>query len=84
MARVAALLKRTALCAAARERIASLTGDAWLSHLDSGADEPLFAEGVGRQLPELTYGRDDREFSPEQAREIISVARRWIREHRAS
>ena len=84
MARVAALIKRTALCAAPRETVASLTGGAWLRYLDHGVDEHRFAEGAGRQLPDLTYGRGGREVSPEQAREIVSLARRWIQEHRTT
>jgi hypothetical protein len=84
MAGVAALLKRTALCAAPREAVASITGETWLGYLDRGTEEAPFTLGAGRRLPELTYRDDSREFSPEQAREIVSVARRWIREHRAS
>lgn len=79
--RVASLIKRTALCTAPRESVAPLSGEAWLRYLDRGA---RFTEGAGRRLPQLTYGPGGREVSPDQAREIVSLARRWIREHPAS
>lgn len=84
MARVAALIKRTALCTAPRETVAALSGETWLRYLDRGTEGAPFTQGAGRWLPALTYRDDDREVSPEQAREVVSVARRWIRGHRTS
>ena len=84
MARVAALIKRTALCTAPRATVASLSGETWLRYLDQLIEEAPFTRGLGRLLPELTYRGDARDVSPEEAREIVSLARRWIREHRAT
>jgi hypothetical protein len=58
-ARIAAmseLLRR-----AVRERdpqAATLTGDAWLAHLDAGRRSPVFAAGLGRSLLEDGFRRE--------------------------
>ncbi len=53
------LLRRTMLAYAPRASVAGLTGEAWLEWLDSGLDQPLFADGPGRVLIDLPYRDPD-------------------------
>lgn len=49
------LLRRTLLAYAPRGEVAGLTGDGWLTWLDRGLDEPVFARGAGRLISSLPY-----------------------------
>lgn len=61
------LLRRALLAYAPRKVVAGLTGDQWLTWLDQGLDEAVFAKGHGRLLGSLPYR------SPEQTTESVDV-----------
>ena len=79
--RLAVLVRRTALAAFPRKRIAPLAGPAWLAFLDSTYDGSEFAEGPGRLLASAPYQR----IAPDggEVRSLAAVVRRWIGEHHA-
>lgn len=80
---LAELVKRTALAAWPRSRIAALTGSDWVRFLDaSGSHE----EGLARLLDDLEYCGDERLAAalPSTADEAIAGARRWIETHHVS
>jgi uncharacterized protein DUF4381 len=49
------LIKRVALSAYPRERVASLTGEEWLAFLDQTGHTDAFTIGAGRWLARLAY-----------------------------
>lgn len=49
------LLRRGLLAYAPRKMVAGLTGDAWLSWLDRGLEQPVFTSGAGRLIGTLPY-----------------------------
>lgn len=73
---IAALLKRTALAAWPRVRVASLTGAEWASWLRASAPRARLTEAVSRLLAELAY----LPTTPPGAKD---AARDWIRRHDA-
>jgi hypothetical protein len=74
---IAELVKRTALAAYPRERVASLHGHDWAEFLrDSTDNDRTVADGAER-LANAAYRPDS------VAEELVEPARRWIREHRA-
>lgn len=77
------LLKRVALVAYPRTEVAELAGDAWLGFLDGTLGSTDFTRGVGSWLPQLAYdpGSTDR-MSATEASDLVTLARRWIRDHR--
>jgi len=78
------LLKRTALAAYPRERVASLSSDAWLAFLDETAATPAFAAGPGKLLGELAYDPTlARRMSAADSDALLAAATTWIRHHRA-
>lgn len=79
LAEMSALLKRTAITAFSRERVASLTGAAWYAFLDRTADT-YFNEGLGTELDAALYGSACPEAP--RIRELEGQVRRWIRKHR--
>jgi len=52
---LSALLKRVCLAEFPRDRIASLSGQAWLEFLDQTGGTDLFTQGDGRGLLDLSY-----------------------------
>ncbi len=80
LARLPELVKQTALAFRSRAEVAALSGEPWLHFLDASYGGTGFAQGPGRVLPALAYGRPG-EVSEEAARELIGLIRRWIREH---
>ncbi len=75
------LLKATALRAYPRDRVAGLSGEPWLAFLDSRYKGPSFRkDGL---LLSVAY-RDPAawDFSKERGDALITMARRWIKEHR--
>ena len=73
------LLRRTALAEFPREKIAPLSGAAWLSFLDKTYDGQEFSRGAGRAFALAPY-------APTPAGDIAPLAelvRRWIRTHHA-
>ena len=76
-AEIAILLKRTALCAYPRERVASLSGREWAAFLSASAnDDPIVGDAANR-IAAAAYrpGID--------GQTLVAPARRWIRVHRA-
>ena len=77
------LLKRVALAAYPRRRVAELTGEAWLGFLDGTLATTDFTRGVGRWLPRLAYEPDSTSaLSDTEKKELFALARRWVRGHR--
>ena len=81
VAEVAALLRRTALCAYPRRRVVALTGEAWLEFLDATGGGAGFTEGEGRQLLTAAY-RSTPDLGAIQIAEILRLAESWVRTHR--
>jgi hypothetical protein len=80
-----ALLKATALHAYPRHEIAALSGVHWLAFLDQHYSGPSFRQGVGRQLLNIAYQPDCRwQLSPQEARHLIHMCRRWLGKHRVA
>lgn len=75
---LASLVRRTALAAFPRDKVASLTGREWLAFLDRTADTRVFSEGAGRALEDMAY-----RSTPEDIRPLIGAVRHWIRAHHA-
>lgn len=76
VALIAELLKRTALVAYPRARVASLTGRAWVDWLAETGGQPVPAS-VCQVLTVGPYS--GREF--EELGELVSFAESWIRRH---
>lgn len=80
-----ALLKRTAIAATSRERVAALTGRKWLVFLDRTLGGESFSRGTGQLLTRIAY-RDAAGLQAIPRRdldELLRLARRWIRHHHA-
>ncbi|MEY8829383.1 DUF4381 domain-containing protein [Sedimentitalea sp. XS_ASV28] len=75
-ARIAQILRRTALAAFPREDVAALTGERWLNFLDRTMPGDGFANGPGRALAEAPY----REVAATPG--LAELARRWVKAHR--
>jgi hypothetical protein len=75
-AAIADVLRRTALAAWPRERVASLSGRAWLQFLDATGGGG-FADGPGDALLAAPY-REDAAPAPG----LRDLAARWIRRHK--
>jgi hypothetical protein len=73
-AEIAILLKRTALAAWPRARVASLTGAEWASWLRASAPRARLTEATARLLAELAY-------LPAAPAGAKDAARAWIRRH---
>jgi len=80
--RLPELLKRTALSAWPRERVASLHGAEWHAFLDAAAATDDFGKEAGKVLDRLAYaGRND--FTPSSAEfeRVCAAVEGWIRRH---
>lgn len=77
-ATIAGILRRTALAAWPRERVASLTGRDWLAFLDATGGGGSFGEGPGALLAEAPYRAD---AAPRPG--LGAIAAHWVRRHRA-
>jgi hypothetical protein len=75
-----ALLKRTALVAWPREKVASLSGDAWLQFLGNAAATELFRSAPGNRIEELALFGNAASVEDEQT--LRTIAAEWIRRHR--
>lgn len=73
-AEIAAILKRTALAAWPRERVASLTGAEWAAWLRASAPRAKLTETMARLLADLAY-------QPAVPPGTLEAARSWIRRH---
>jgi hypothetical protein len=79
---VSVLLKRVALTAYSREKVASLSGEKWLSFLDETMTGGQFAK-TGKLLSEGIYqpAGGAMEISTRHVEELCVLAGKWIREH---
>ena len=76
---IALLVRRTALVAFPRQKIASLTGSRWLSFLDASFGGEGFATGPGVVIGTAPY--DPRRVTSADAAPLIALVRRWIWAH---
>ncbi|QSA96097.1 DUF4381 family protein [Methylococcus sp. EFPC2] len=72
---LAVLLRRVCLVVYPPERVAGLSGAAWLAWLAEASGDPRFSEGAGRLLLESPYRR---ECDTDPA-ELIALCRSWFR-----
>ena len=77
-ARLAAILRRAALVAFPRARVAGLHGDDWLAFLESSCDGADFRTGTARVVATAPYAP-----APPDAAVTAQVAH-WLRHHRRS
>lgn len=79
--RLPELLKRTAMSAYGRERVAELSGRAWLEFLNSDLRKPLFEGARGELLDDLAYAPTAylASISAQDANDLGTAARQWIR-----
>lgn len=76
------IVKRTALSAWPRSRVAALTGEEWLAFLDQSGGSTDFSHGAGRWLVELAYNpQAARTISRDQSGALLTAVRRWIGQH---
>ncbi len=74
-ARIALLLRRTALAAYPRARVAGLIGSDWLAFLDQSFDGTGFRDGPGQLLATAPYQGSTKDPA------LTSLARQWIETH---
>lgn len=77
VSQLALLVRRTALAVFPRQKVAELSGDAWLAFLDHSYGGHEFSTGAGRVLSRGPY-------EPPQgalAADLPDLVRRWIRTH---
>jgi hypothetical protein len=79
---VAELLKRVALAAYPRDRVASLTGPDWLAFLDETGGTTQFSAGSGRPIGDAAYSRPPLPWTDSQLADVWTAARHWIAHHR--
>ena len=77
------LVKRTAIAAYGRSKVASLTGDDWFAFLDKTVATHLFTKGNGRLLQDCSYQPPSQllKFSNEQVAELQKTVSYWIKKH---
>lgn len=74
------LLKRTALSAWPREKVASLSGEVWLEFLNKTAGADTFRHAPGNQIEEIALRQSA--LSGEEERALRGITAQWIRRHR--
>jgi len=79
------LVKRTAMSAWPREKLAALTGNGWLQFLDRFGNTDAFTKGDGQLLTELPYAGHQKlnGISDDQVFSLVKIVEKWILEHRA-
>jgi hypothetical protein len=76
------LVKRVALSAYPRERVASLTGEQWLTFLDQTGHTDAFTTGAGRWLARLAYEpKLGASLSKTEFNGLRTAVRDWILRH---
>jgi hypothetical protein len=68
------LLRRVSISLDRREQAASLTGDAWLQHLDQLSGGEQFSSGAGKMLTDAPY----RQRAEVSAAELLELCQRWL------
>ena len=74
---ISALLRRVAIQAFGREKVAVLAGEAWLAFLDKTGRTTDFSTGVGRVLGSDLY----RPSVEADVGQVQLIAKKWIKEH---
>jgi Domain of unknown function (DUF4381) len=74
------LLKRTALAVWPREKVASLSGEAWLDFLDGAIATKSFRSAPGNRIEELALLGNATSREDEQV--LRDLTAHWIRRHR--
>lgn len=77
---LSSLLKRTALVAWPREKVASLSGMAWLTFLSESAGRSAFDRAPGNCIEEVALRPTA--LSSEDEQQMRTIAAEWIRRHR--
>jgi Domain of unknown function (DUF4381) len=76
------LIKRVALSAYPRERVASLTGEQWLAFLDQTGHTDAFTTGAGRWLARVAYEPQlTASLSTSELNGLRTAVRDWILRH---
>lgn len=76
------VLKRTALTAYPRSEVARLTGEEWLRTMNQLAGLNQFDTALGRCLLDQRFAPHTRTIDQAQARDLLKLARDWIKKHR--
>jgi hypothetical protein len=74
------LLKRTALSAWPRDKVASLSGEAWLNFLNESAENNSFHQTPGNRIEEIALRSQT--LSSEDEQTLRKITAEWIRRHR--
>jgi hypothetical protein len=74
------LLRRGMLAYAPRDKVAGLTGEAWLQWLDQGMSVPYFHTEGGKSLLTLPYRDPDGDFSDVDVNALLSAVRTRLSE----
>lgn len=83
LAALSGLLKRTALAAYPRHRVAALSGPAWWRFLDESAGMKEFSDGIGELLEKIVHGAAPADAADaERLADGFAAASRWVRQHR--
>ena len=78
------LVKRAALAAWPRERVASLNGPAWHRFLDESTGGGRFGSGSGATLDRLAYRTNSADrLSQEDLEQVLAAAEFWLKNHAA-
>jgi len=80
LAKVPVLLKRVALAAWPRPRVAELSGPDWWRFLDQSDDRSSFTATHGKSLQKLAYQKDAA-LSDEEVDSVVQAAAQWIEHH---
>lgn len=72
---ISILLRRLSISAFPRKETASLTGTAWLQHLDAHMPDSPFTSGAGRILIEAPYRRN---VQANEVEPLFSLCEQWI------
>lgn len=77
------LVKRTAIAAYGRGRVASLDGRDWLTFLNKTGSTDVFTEGNGKLLSDCSYQSPGKlaSISREQINELYRAVYLWINKH---
>ncbi len=75
-AKVAEILRRTALAAYPREQVAGIYGEDWLKFLSQTIDSKSFNDETGQLLAKAPY----QDIPPNPA--ITQLARHWVKSHK--
>jgi len=74
------LLKRVALAAWPRTKVASLSGEAWLNFLSDASKDAAFQQAPGNRIEEIALRTTT--LSAEEAKVLRQITANWIRRHR--